>query len=193
MWIGRAFFEVFFHPQYWNPQTAVDYAAVISFTLALYLLALGLWFIHRERQQTQHISEWLWLAGIGLACFGAVTAGSANFLEDWLAVNAFGDLFVVGGLTLAVGLFLMGISLFWANDLPRRLGLLFISCIFGLADLAASCWFDLDDHRQCVRFLAFFRSVLRRIQNASCGLNLLSSGSVTAGSWSHANRYRFPP
>jgi hypothetical protein len=134
VWIGRAVLELVFQPEYWSPQTAVDYTAVISFTLALYLLAISLWLIHRERQLGDHFSKWLWLGGIWLACFGAVVAGSANFIEDWLAIKAFGELFVVGGLTLAVGFLLTGISLFWANDLPRWLGWLFISCIFGLSD-----------------------------------------------------------
>ena len=136
VWIVRAGLELAFQPNYWNPQGVVDYAAVAGSTLALLLLALGVWSIHLGRQQASRtLSSWLWIVGLTLACGGALAAGLANFFEDWLSIKAFGDLFVWGSLALFIGLLLAGISTIRARDVSRWTGWLLIACALGLGTI----------------------------------------------------------
>ena len=132
VWILRASLEVLFQPDYWNPKSAVDYAAVGSFSLGLFLLALGLIAVHLGRHTERGPRRIAWNLGISLSIVGAVVAGAANFLEDWLGIKAFGDFFVYGLLSLFVGLIVSGISTIRADDISRWTGWLLLACAIGL-------------------------------------------------------------
>jgi hypothetical protein len=131
VWIGRAVLDIVFQPDYWSPQTAVDYTAVSGTSLALILLAIGIWSIHRQQQPQGKWSSWLWRVGIGLACGGALVAGIANFGEDWIAIKSLSTFFVFGSLAMFVGLILGGMSAIGAESFPRWTGWLLMACALG--------------------------------------------------------------
>lgn len=49
VWLIRAGLALVFQPDYWDPQTLLDYVAVAGTSLGLLLLALGVWGIHLGR------------------------------------------------------------------------------------------------------------------------------------------------
>jgi len=81
VWIVRAGVDVVFQPNYWEPQTMVDYTAVVGTSLALLLLAIGVWTIHLKQQLQIKWRNWLWRVGIILACGGALVAASPTLAK----------------------------------------------------------------------------------------------------------------
>jgi hypothetical protein len=136
VWIIRAGLELVFQPDYWNPQTFIDYVAVAGTSLGLFLLVLGLWGMHLGRQIKPGLSKIVWGMGVGISCVAGVAAGVANFVEDWFGVKSLGDLFVFGMMFLVLGLLLSGISTIRAKDVSRWTGWLLIACAvgFGIID-----------------------------------------------------------
>jgi len=131
VWIIRAGLEVVVQPAYWNPQTPVDYAAVAGTSIALFLLALGVWSIHRNRKPQGRLSKWIWYVGVILVCGGAIVTGFANFFEDWMGIKAFGTFYTLN-IAVFVGLVLAGIGAIRATDVSRWTGWLLIACALGL-------------------------------------------------------------
>lgn len=132
IWIGRAFIELVFKPNYWNPQSVIDYLAVFGTSLSLLLLAGTLWMLHTRHQPQGTIRKWLWLFGIMLSIGGGFVAGIANFGEDWFAIKALGTFFIFGSFGLFIGLLISGISAIGSADFSRWLGPLLIACAFGV-------------------------------------------------------------
>lgn len=131
VWIIRAGLAVIFQPVYWDPQTPVEYAAVAGTSIALFLLALGVWSIHRNRKPQGRLSKWTWNVGVFLVCGGAIVTGFSNFFEDWMGIEAFGDFYALM-LAVFVGLILAGIGAIRAADVSRWTGWLLIACALGL-------------------------------------------------------------
>ena len=89
----------FAQPNYVDPVTTLDWAAVISFSAALAAFAPGAWLI---RDLAGHGRA----AGIAAAvlALGGLVAAVGNFVEDGLGVSAFGDVFATGLLGVLAGL-----------------------------------------------------------------------------------------
>jgi hypothetical protein len=131
VWIAQSGLAVVFQPNYWDPRTVVEYTAVAGTSIALILLAVGVWAIHLRQRPQGRWRTWLWRVGIILACSGALVAGIANFGEDWIAIKSLGIFFVVGSLATFVGLLLAGISAIGAAGNTRWTGWLLIACFLG--------------------------------------------------------------
>lgn len=82
-------------PSYWSPVTSLDYAAVGLFSAAMIGLGVCLWLIPASGPR--------WLAA-RIATIAAITNGGANFLEDWLLVRSFGNLWGLSALALVAAL-----------------------------------------------------------------------------------------
>jgi hypothetical protein len=132
VWIVRAGLDVVFQPDYWNPRTNVDYTAVAGTSIALILLAVGVWAIHLRQRSQGRWRTWLWRVGIILTCGGALIAGIANFGEDWIAIKSLGTFFVSGSLAMFVGLILGDMSAIGVASFPRWTGWLLMACALGL-------------------------------------------------------------
>lgn len=89
----------FAHPNYVEPVTALDWAAVLSFTAALAAFAPGAWLIRELAGRGR-------AAGIAAAvlALGGLVAAVGNFVEDGLSIAAFGDVFATGLLGVLAGL-----------------------------------------------------------------------------------------
>lgn len=103
-WLARGLLR-FADPIYYAPVTALDVAAVVLTSVAFALLAPSL--------------RWLASAGSRAARTAATLAGLAallaaigNFIEDALRVPAFGVVYVIGALGLALALIAVAILLF---------------------------------------------------------------------------------
>ena len=131
VWLLRAGLAVVFRPDYWNPRTSVDDTAVAGTSLALILLALGVWSIRLKQRPQGHWRLWLWRVGVAAACGGALVAGIANFGEDWIAIKSLGIFFVIGSLAMFIGLLLAGISAIGAAGVTRWTGWLLVACAIG--------------------------------------------------------------
>lgn len=82
-------------PMYWAPVTSLDYAAVGIFSAAMVGLGVCLWLIPASGPR--------WLAA-RIATTAAIANGGANFLEDWLLIRSFGNVWVLSAFALAVAL-----------------------------------------------------------------------------------------
>lgn len=131
VWIVRAGMEIILHPDYWDPQTAVDYTAVAGTSLSYFLLALGIWAVHTNRGETSSLRRWVWRVGVILSCGGAVVGGLANLVEDWLRIPSFGEVFILSGVAVFVGLLMAGSASLWPKQPSRWTGLLLLICAVG--------------------------------------------------------------
>lgn len=126
----------FTDPEYWNPVTALDFAAVWLYsagflTLALTAILLGRLVPTRQVQR----------AAIVMAIAALVT-GVANGIEDGLGVKTAGSVYVIGALALLVGTLALVVALARAGP-PRlawmagglAIGLLLVSIGGGLVIL----------------------------------------------------------
>jgi hypothetical protein len=82
-------------PMYWSPVTSLDHAAVGLFSGAMLGLGLCLWLASTSGPA--------WIAA-RIATAAAITNGGANFLEDWLLIRSFGNVWVLSAFALAVAL-----------------------------------------------------------------------------------------
>ena len=117
--ISRAVIELVFHPDYYEPRTRIDHAAVILMSLSLITLAWALWGSFIKRPNEPGRAELVMRIALFIACISAMTAGISNFIEDWFDINALGMVWVVGILTLTAAMLVAGISAFWVSFVPR--------------------------------------------------------------------------
>ena len=96
-----------FEPRYWDPQSVLDYLAVVGMTamllglsVAFAVLAIGM---RRSGLRAAPVA-------LVAAAVGSATAGISNFLEDGLRWMAFGWGFVFGILLLAISLVVAGVA-----------------------------------------------------------------------------------
>jgi len=81
-------------------------ASVLSFSVALALLAAGAYVIGQLSGGGRAIVVAAWVTGLG-----ALVASVANVIEDGLGVSAFGQIFSLGVLGIIAGLFGLAILL----------------------------------------------------------------------------------
>jgi hypothetical protein len=141
-----------FSPDYWSPQSPLDYAAAASTSLAFVCLAVGLWGFSQSQpvrptpshpeapffgaegshpRRQQRIAS-IWRLAVAIACISAAAIGVSNFLEDVLGLKGLGAVWVGGILVLLAGLLAAGASAFWVQGLPRWVGGLLLACAVGL-------------------------------------------------------------
>ena len=141
-WLARATIGLY-KPDYWSPRTPLDYAAVVGTSLALLLLAVGLWGFYLQNPVSPGRAQTIWRMGIVVACISALTIGLSNFIEDALNVNGLGYVWVIGILALTAGLLIAGLSALWVKEFSRWVGGLLIVCVIGLLFTEANGQFGL--------------------------------------------------
>lgn len=124
-------------PAYYAPHTTLDYASVVSYSVALSLLAASIWGVGVTDGRAVSWSR-------GLASAGLLVAAVANIAEDGLALPV-GAAYVAAILVGSVGLLAFGIALVRSRALWRGTlvllslaGLLLVSTPAGTAMLTAS-------------------------------------------------------
>jgi len=132
IWIGRALIEVIFKPDYWNPQSFIDYLAVLGTSIGLLSLAAMLWLIHTRNRPQGSIRKWFWRIGMLLSIGGGLVAGLANFGEDWIGIKDLGTFFIFGFMGLFAGLLISGISTIGNAALPKLFGWLLVACAISI-------------------------------------------------------------
>lgn len=131
IWIWRAALEGLAQPQYWNPQDASDYLAVALTTLALLGMGIGLFAFRRAFSITPKWASQLWTAGSLLILLDGVIGGVSNFLEDWLHLSPFGDLYVITGLIGVAGFLLVILATLFGKPLSKIIPLLYFLFLLG--------------------------------------------------------------
>lgn len=136
VWAFRSL-QAFSDPQFTDPQNFNDWVAVVTLSLATWLLAPALLAL----PQPPHAR---WPAGT--AAVAAVVVGLANLLEDGLGVEAAGIGFGLGNAVLLMGCVVMSLvclvrSPRWAAVVPAgtAVGLLWLENGGGLLCLAVWC------------------------------------------------------
>ena len=117
-------------PTYWNPSTALDWLAVLSYTLAWLLLAPALVLATRLTP-----SRSTRLVGFVLAGAAAAT-GLANFAENGLGLEAANELYVTG--ILIATILLVPLAYLFARDRSNWLAIVAIVLFLGIG--FASGW-----------------------------------------------------
>lgn len=130
-WLVRGVIA-FYDPDYWSPRTPLDYAAVVGTSLALFLMAVGIWGFYLQNPAPASRAQLAWRIGITVTCVAALTISISNFTEDALGVNSLGYVWVIGMLALLSGLLVAGFSALWVNGFSRWVGSLFLVCAAGL-------------------------------------------------------------
>ena len=122
----------FYDPNYWSPRTSLDYAAVLVTSLALFLMAVGIWGFYLQNPAPASRAQMAWRIGITITCVAALTISVSNFVEDALGVRLLGSVWVTGIVALLIGLLVAGFSALWLNGFSRWVGSLFLVCAAGL-------------------------------------------------------------
>ena len=135
VWFFRWALDNRYQPAYANPQSGVDYLAIIVSGLGFWLLALSLWLLHRERQLPPDRTRMVWLLGVGLAIAAAVVAGVISFATGWLDSAALDTLAEVTTIVLIAGLVIAGLSTLRPEDIPRITGWILLAATFGIFSL----------------------------------------------------------
>ena len=74
-----------------NPITLLDWAATLSFSAALAMLAPAAWLIAELAGRAKPV-----VASATLMAVGGLVAAAANFIEDGLGFKSFGQVFAIG-------------------------------------------------------------------------------------------------
>lgn len=130
-WLVRGVIA-FYGPDYWSPHTPLDYAAVVGTSLALFLMAVGIWGFYLQNPAPVGRAQTAWRVGITVTCVAALTISISNFTEDALGVSSLGSVWVIGILALLSGLLVAGCSALWVNGFSHWVGGLFLICAAGL-------------------------------------------------------------
>ncbi len=122
--VARAFLELA-EPVYYNPETILDYAAVVLTSVALACSAAGLLSLWRSSPLRRGAPFLL------VAAAGIVVEATGNLLEDLLDLAIGGDLYSLGGMAGAVGLLLAAATMLTASHRLRWVGLLLLIALAG--------------------------------------------------------------
>src|SRR6266545_675925 len=113
-------------PNFTDPETASDWVAVVTVSLALALLPAGLALLDglsRRRGRTFRVL-------LVVAALGAVTAAIANLVEDGMGVDAAGSVYYLSIVLMMVSMLaLAGVLL---SGRPRWPGLVVLGTLIGL-------------------------------------------------------------
>lgn len=112
-------------PVYYHPVTAIDYAAVYSYSLALLLQPLGLALLYTLSGRRRSVG----IVVVILAVAAVVTA-VANLLEDGFAMKGLGVVYVLGAAPFAFGQIVLAALL--AMRVPRELALVPAGLFLGM-------------------------------------------------------------
>lgn len=107
--------------RYWNPQTALDYTAVVLTSIAFLLAGCTFRAIGGDwRDSTAKTGRMARFSRYALAtaAIAAVVISISNFLEDFLRLRWFGTTFVAGSLVLFAALLAATVARFAA--MPRK-------------------------------------------------------------------------
>lgn len=131
IWLLRTFIENQFQPALGNPQSTLDYVAIVFISLSFIMLAIGLWLLYRNRKSIEGLTRIAWIIGIGIAIVSALVIAVATFAEYGLGIEFFANFaFVVNG--LIIGLVIAGFSAIRPVDIPRISGWLLLACAMGI-------------------------------------------------------------
>lgn len=130
-------------PDYWNPVTDLDFAAVWWYSAALALGAGVIWLTGWLARSSRRSAVWAFVVGAGL-----LVAAVANGFEDGLGMRWVGTVYVVGAVVGGYGLIGLGILYAMAGAralavvaLTAVLGMMLHGSIGGFIVLAMSVWF----------------------------------------------------
>ncbi len=129
-------------PEYWDPVTDLDYAAVWWFSIALALSAAVIWLVGWLARADRWSIRIAFVVGAGL-----LLAAGANAFEDGLGMKWVGTIYVAGAIVGMYGLFVLAARLAVADArglaavaLGTVLGGMFHGSIGGFVVLAMSLW-----------------------------------------------------
>ena len=122
--VGARSLLEFAHPDYWDPVTALDWAAVWLTSIGWILFALSILWLGRLAPTRSVIAASLVVAA------GAILTGAANVLEDGFGFKALGTFYVIGIMT--AGLMLPGLAWAFRSAHRPRLGWLSIALFVGI-------------------------------------------------------------
>lgn len=126
---GMRSLQAFTEPDFTDPESASDWWAVISFSLAFALLPAGLTLLVRLTQRGGRTSRVL----LAIAALGAVTTAIANVIEDGMGVDAAGSVYLVStSLTMLTMIALAGVLL---ASRPRWPGVVVLGTLIGMLNL----------------------------------------------------------
>jgi hypothetical protein len=114
------------NPQYWDPVTRLDWASVVTYSLADVACAAALLLVARELRGAP---QWL----VGKAAFGALLTAVGNAVEDGLGVHSFDIAFLAGVLLMTAGMLLGGIALLVGRSAARPIGIVLVVDVAALA------------------------------------------------------------
>jgi len=120
-WIARGIVAMA-APDYYAPVTAIDYAAVGLFSLALMIAAAALALLRRSAARVHRAAR----AALLGAAIGGIVAGVANFGEDWLGLSLLTWVYIGGVLVFYFGMGAAGVALIARNRDLRWIGALLI-------------------------------------------------------------------
>lgn len=115
VWCVRSL-QSFADPEFMDPQTASDWFAVLSFSVALFALAFALPMLARYTGGGLVVFRVSFLPAVG-----AAVAGLSNVLEDALQLGFAFWIFIVGTTTTALGLIAFTLAIAVAGRGRRRL------------------------------------------------------------------------
>ena len=125
-WIAYGVFSRIVQPQYWAPESGLDYLGVAVYSGSLLLTAGGLVALYASIRRMGR-AHWMGTLGFILAIAGATVAGVGNFVEDGLGVSVMGWIvYVPGILALLEGLLIASITTLITRALPVVYALVFI-------------------------------------------------------------------
>ena len=118
------------HPVYWEPATALDWVAVVSYSVALMLLALAMVVLPELAGRRRAVQVASWFVAIA-----ALVTAVANLAEDAFDLSSFGAAFVGGALALFGALLVLAVILAAAR--PRALALVPLATLMGIGTMEA--------------------------------------------------------
>ena len=125
VWAARSL-QSFLDPNFTSPNSAADWFAVISFSVAFALLPVGIWILlHRSHLKPVSVRV--------LSVAAVVTAGSAavaNVVEDGFGVSEAGTVYLVGATGTLLVLLVTALAV--AIRGPRSLALVPLATLFGM-------------------------------------------------------------
>jgi hypothetical protein len=123
---GMRSLQAFTEPNFTDPESASDWWAVVSFSLAFTLLPVGLALLVRLTQRGGRTSRVL----LAIVALGAVTTAIANVIEDGMGVDAAGIVYLVStSLTMLMMIALAGVLL---ASRPRWPGVVVLGTLIGM-------------------------------------------------------------
>jgi hypothetical protein len=120
-YISRALIELS-NPNYWRPETFLDYAAVYLSTTLWLVHGLILAIMVKIAELEPGIRKTAWVIAMLVAAFGFAMSGIGNLLEDALGFREVGGFLFSLGIVGAFGLILASIAIWFLPTIRARWG-----------------------------------------------------------------------